>query len=60
MLGANGSGKSNLISFFKMISYMLTKALQDFIGKQGFSDAVLHYGAKRTDKIEFDLEFEQG
>ncbi|MCD4652702.1 AAA family ATPase [bacterium] len=60
MLGANGSGKSNLISFFKMISYMSTKALQDFIGKQGFSDAVLHYGAKRTDKIEFDLEFEQG
>lgn len=28
LLGANGSGKSNLVSFFKMLNYMTTGALQ--------------------------------
>lgn len=28
LLGANGSGKSNLVSFFSMLNYMMTEALQ--------------------------------
>lgn len=59
LLGANGSGKSNLVSFFKMLNYMTTGGLQLFIGKNGGAEALLFYGAKNTDKIEFALTFNQ-
>lgn len=57
LLGANGSGKSNLVSFFKMLNFMTTGALQQYIGKQGVN-RLLFYGAKRTDSISFALSFE--
>ena len=60
LLGANGSGKSNLVSFFRMLNYITTKGLQTFIGKQGSADALLYYGAKTSDKIEFKIILEQG
>jgi len=41
LLGANGSGKSNLISFFKMLNFMMTGALQKYIGDSGFADSLL-------------------
>ena len=31
MLGANGAGKSNLVSFFKMLNYMTTGGLQQYV-----------------------------
>ncbi|MCI5224506.1 MAG: hypothetical protein D3924_18010, partial [Candidatus Electrothrix sp. AR4] len=31
LLGANGSGKSNLVSFFKMLNFMTTGALQQYV-----------------------------
>ena len=33
IIGANGAGKSNFISFFQMLSNMMTGALQVYIGK---------------------------
>ncbi len=57
LLGANGSGKSNLISFFKMLNYMMTGALQQYVGKEGVS-RLLFYGPKRTESISFELQFE--
>jgi len=57
LLGANGSGKSNLVSFFKMLNYMTTGALQQYVGKQGVS-RLLFYGPKRTESISFILGFE--
>lgn len=57
LLGANGSGKSNLVSFFKMLNFMMTGALQQYVGKQGVS-RLLFYGAKQTDSISFELRFE--
>ncbi len=59
MLGANGSGKSNLISFFNMISFLSTQAFQTYVANQGFADSILHYGSKQTEKIEFKLDFEK-
>lgn len=29
LLGANGAGKSNIISFFRMLSYMMSKSFGD-------------------------------
>ncbi len=57
LLGANGSGKSNLVSFFSILDSiggdnveLLT--LQKFVGKQGGANNLLHYGAKTTLEIE--------
>jgi predicted ATPase len=55
LLGANGSGKSNLVSFFKLLNCLSNQGLQVFIGKQGGADALLHYGSSNTDKINFSL-----
>jgi predicted ATPase len=60
LLGANGSGKSNLVSFFNMLNHITNKGLQTFIGKQGSADALLYYGAKITEIIEFTITLEQG
>ncbi|MDD2598111.1 MAG: AAA family ATPase [Kiritimatiellae bacterium] len=57
LLGANGSGKSNLVSFFKMLNYMMTGALQQYVGKQGVS-SLLFYGIKKTESMSFTLFLE--
>ncbi len=58
LLGANGAGKSNLVSFFQMLNFLSTGALQDYIGRSGGSDSLLHYGRKTTPQIEAEVEFE--
>ena len=56
-LGANGAGKSNLISFFRMLNYMTTDGLQNFIAKNGMANAILHFGPAFTKTISFKLNF---
>ncbi len=58
-IGANGSGKSNLISFFKLMNNMMRGNLQEFIGKSGGANSLLHYGNKVTPDIEAKLLFEK-
>lgn len=59
LLGANGCGKSNLISFFKMLNHIVQDNLPSYVGKQGGTDALLFYGSAITDKIDFVLNFSQ-
>ena len=60
MIGGNGAGKSNLISFFKLLNAMFAQqpALQEFIGTAGGADAVLHFGSRRTPVAEIELVFD--
>jgi predicted ATPase len=58
LIGANGAGKSNLVSFFKMIGYMMSAALQQYIGEQGGASALLNFGPKTTPKLSAKFEFE--
>ena len=58
LIGANGSGKSNLVSFFKLMNELVNERLQTYIGKSGGADSVLHFGSKTTPRIEAELEFE--
>ncbi|HLP47963.1 MAG TPA: AAA family ATPase, partial [Candidatus Kapabacteria bacterium] len=58
LLGANGAGKSNLVSFFKLLNYMTSGNLQKFIGQEGYAESLLHYGAKTTPVISAKLKFE--
>lgn len=57
LIGANGAGKSNLISLFKMIPNMLSENLQIYVGRQGGPDALLHFGRKKTQFLEIELYF---
>ena len=57
-IGANGSGKSNLVSFFKLLGQMVAGNLQGFIGTSGGANSLLHYGAKNTPQIEAKLHSE--
>lgn len=58
LIGANGAGKSNLISFFKMLNEMMAGRFQQYIGISGRAQSLLHFGPKTTPQIEARLEFE--
>ncbi len=58
IIGANGAGKSNFISFFQMLANMMTGALQIYVGKNGSSESLLQFGSKRTKMISASLVFE--
>lgn len=57
MIGCNGAGKSNLISFFKFIQQLLDNNLQVYVGQQGGPDSLLYYGRKTTEVLKCELYF---
>ncbi|MCP3136332.1 AAA family ATPase [Pyxidicoccus xibeiensis] len=59
LIGANGAGKSNLLSLLRMIALMRTQSLRRYVGEAGGASALLHYGPKLTREIGIRLEFEQ-
>lgn len=60
MLGANGAGKSNIISFFRMLNYMMSGTLQKYVAEKGPNSALLYYGPKTTPVMAGSLEFSNG
>lgn len=59
-IGANGSGKSNFISFFDFLNRLYNRNLHEYIALKGGVDKILHKGQKVTDNIAFKVEFENG
>lgn len=57
LIGSNGAGKSNLISFFRMLNELIEGHLQLFVGRSGGANALLHYGTKVTNDIGAGLYF---
>ncbi len=57
LVGANGAGKSNFISFFRMLSRLITGELTYYVAKAGGPDALLHHGRKRTQQIAAEMFF---
>jgi predicted ATPase len=58
LIGANGAGKSNFVSFFKMLNEMMAGRFQQYVGTSGRAQSLLHFGPKITPQIEAKLEFE--
>jgi len=56
LIGSNGVGKSNFISFFKLVNNIYEQRLQQYSLKSGV-DNLLHYGRKNTSEITGYLEF---
>lgn len=57
LIGANGAGKSNFISFLRLIAVLLDHRLQPLVGKAGGPDALLHFGRKNTEQLKSELYF---
>ena len=57
LIGPNGVGKSNFISFFRMMSWMLAARgnLQLYVGQQGGASKLLHHGPGVTREIEAEM-----
>jgi predicted ATPase len=62
LIGANGSGKSNLIGFFRLLGFMLgtDNGLATFTGLAGGASALLHDGPKHTPQITAHLNIRTG
>lgn len=58
LIGANGAGKSNLIDFFRMLNYALSRGFQSpYLTDRGPASHILHFGARRTPVIHAELRF---
>lgn len=57
LLGANGAGKSNIISFFRMLSYMMSRSFEMYVEMAGTANSLLYFGAKMTPAMSAQLKF---
>ena len=57
LIGANGVGKSNLVSYFRLLSAILDRKLQIFVSQQGGAERLLCDGIKYTDAISTEVYF---
>ncbi|UJS24232.1 AAA family ATPase [Thiothrix winogradskyi] len=60
LIGANGSGKSNFVSYFRMLGELVEMRLHSWVRKQGGADRILSFGVKETSKLESVIMFQQG
>jgi predicted ATPase len=58
LIGANGAGKSNLLSFLRMLSELAHGRATRFFAEEGGANVLLHYGRKRTRDIDATVTFE--
>ena len=57
LIGANGAGKSNLLGLFGLLADLSDRRLQFHIAVQGGSDAILHFGRKKTTSLSVAVQF---
>lgn len=57
LIGANGSGKSNFLSFFELFHAIYNQKLGSFSIKKGGSNHLLHKSSKQTDAIRGQIVF---
>jgi predicted ATPase len=57
LIGANGCGKSNFVSFFYLLRELVEGRLEKAVNKAGGADTQLFLGPKVTERIEARLEF---
>ena len=59
LIGANGSGKSNFISFFDFLNRLYDRKLNEYIALKGGANKILHKGQKETTAISFNVSFDK-
>lgn len=56
LIGANGSGKTNFLSFFEFLHNIYNQNLRTYVAERG-AERLLHKGAKVTSEISAKLSF---
>lgn len=57
LIGSNGVGKSNLISFFELLQSMLNQRLGSYVLSRGGIDRLLYQGRKHSESINSLIDF---
>lgn len=57
LIGANGAGKSNFISFFQLINRIYEGGIKDYSARKGANN-LLYHGMKHSEYIQGLLDFE--
>ncbi|MFK7101058.1 AAA family ATPase [Flavobacterium oreochromis] len=57
LIGSNGVGKSNFISFFKLVNNIYEQRLENYSMRKG-AESLLHFGSKNTYDIKSRIEFD--
>ena len=57
LIGANGAGKSNFVSFFRLLRDLIQQRLQTAIAVEGGADSCLFLGPKETRQLVAKLYF---
>ena len=50
LIGSNGAGKSNFISFFRLLNNMIENNLNTYVLKAGGANSLFHFGTKYTEQ----------
>ncbi|MDA7977293.1 MAG: AAA family ATPase [Pirellulales bacterium] len=58
LVGRSGSGKSNLVSLFKMFNELIGERMQAYIAGHGGSEALLYNGSRETPMLDASFHFE--
>jgi predicted ATPase len=58
LIGANGSGKSNFMSFFDFLNAVYERRLKEYVALRGGAEKMLHKGTEATTQIEFEISFD--
>jgi predicted ATPase len=57
LIGPNGVGKSNFISFFKLLNRIYERRLQLYVGQHGYADSILYFGRKTSKFLDGSIVF---
>ena len=58
LIGANGSGKSNLLAVFSLLRDLRQGKLVEYADSRGGASKILHFGSKATQQIELEISFQ--
>ncbi|MCF8308031.1 MAG: AAA family ATPase [Bacteroidales bacterium] len=56
LIGSNGSGKSNLLTFFNFLSALYNQKAQEYVALRGGIERFLHNGIKITPELSFSVQ----
>ncbi|HET7504982.1 MAG TPA: AAA family ATPase [Kofleriaceae bacterium] len=57
LIGANGAGKSNLVSCFGFLHDIIAGRLGAYVARHGGANALMHFGRKVSPQITFKPDF---
>ncbi|VXD20875.1 AAA family ATPase [Marinoscillum sp. 108] len=60
LIGSNGAGKSNFVSFFKLLRAIFNQQLRRYVLEEGKADHLLYFGRKTTEHLFGKIIFKDG